>query len=69
MDQPPGTPYSSYGRLGRGSLLSITLSHGNIHANSNCLSYVHNSIPGAHEPPKAVKERLTPVPCKYKFVP
>ncbi len=22
---------------------------------------------GAHEPPKAVKEHVTPVPCKYKL--
>ncbi len=27
------------------------------------------TVPGAHEPPKAAKERVTPVPCKYKFVP
>ncbi len=24
---------------------------------------------GVHEPPKAAKECVTPVPCKYKFVP
>ncbi len=24
-------------------------------------------VPGAHEPPKAVKEHVTPVPCKYKL--
>ncbi len=31
------------------------------------LAHTHTS--GAHEPPKAAKERVTPVPCKYKFVP
>ncbi len=25
-------------------------------------------VAGAHEPPKAAKERVTPVPCKYNFV-
>ena len=25
-------------------------------------------LPGAHEPPKAAKERVTPMPSKYKFL-
>ncbi len=39
------------------------MAHMRLHANS-----IKLIITGAHEPPKAAKERVTPVPCKYKFV-
>ncbi len=33
------------------------------------LLYISSEPDGAHEPPKAANEHVTPVPCKYKFDP